>query len=384
MSKVGRNAPCPCGSGKKYKNCCLKSEMKPPRSKPLMVLEVSSRNEEASLDIHELMLLAEGSEREFSPEEKKRVQTVISVDLPFHIRGLGKVLAPVQLKGKSYGVVLEKRTRPDGIRRYFWGLAELDFDIQCDRDIDMEDRWGRAFYTNATITIPWYIDLLGLRGDQEQFIKEEEKALQLICRVLNFLIKNYSYYAKYYHLRSLCTADIEKYSFCHLYEDKRYNLVHRMFRSGARLGKIPTLKDPRLWVDIGVAEELMVYAKRSFEYEDYRLCILDAVISLEITVSNHIRNKGNQAGISKSEINRFIQGVGLTGNVKIALRFLNPDMDFDEEVLSGCKAAITIRNKIVHEGRTHVSEKEARDALDNIDALCRVIKQLDQTESSGA
>ena len=21
--KVGRNAPCPCGSGKKYKNCCL-------------------------------------------------------------------------------------------------------------------------------------------------------------------------------------------------------------------------------------------------------------------------------------------------------------------------------------------------------------------------
>ena len=23
--KVGRNAPCPCGSGRKYKNCCLKS-----------------------------------------------------------------------------------------------------------------------------------------------------------------------------------------------------------------------------------------------------------------------------------------------------------------------------------------------------------------------
>ena len=23
-TKVGRNDPCPCGSGKKYKNCCLK------------------------------------------------------------------------------------------------------------------------------------------------------------------------------------------------------------------------------------------------------------------------------------------------------------------------------------------------------------------------
>ena len=26
MKKLGRNDPCPCGSGKKYKQCCLKSE----------------------------------------------------------------------------------------------------------------------------------------------------------------------------------------------------------------------------------------------------------------------------------------------------------------------------------------------------------------------
>jgi len=25
-AKVGRNDPCPCGSGKKYKNCCGKDE----------------------------------------------------------------------------------------------------------------------------------------------------------------------------------------------------------------------------------------------------------------------------------------------------------------------------------------------------------------------
>ena len=24
--KIGRNAPCPCGSGKKYKKCCLREE----------------------------------------------------------------------------------------------------------------------------------------------------------------------------------------------------------------------------------------------------------------------------------------------------------------------------------------------------------------------
>ena len=26
MSKIGRNDPCPCGSGKKYKKCCLNKE----------------------------------------------------------------------------------------------------------------------------------------------------------------------------------------------------------------------------------------------------------------------------------------------------------------------------------------------------------------------
>ena len=26
MPKVGRNDPCPCGSGKKYKNCCMRQD----------------------------------------------------------------------------------------------------------------------------------------------------------------------------------------------------------------------------------------------------------------------------------------------------------------------------------------------------------------------
>lgn len=31
-TKVGRNDPCPCGSGKKYKNCCL-AKLKTPSGK---------------------------------------------------------------------------------------------------------------------------------------------------------------------------------------------------------------------------------------------------------------------------------------------------------------------------------------------------------------
>lgn len=34
MSKISRNAPCPCGSGKKYKKCCLLNQDARPTSVP--------------------------------------------------------------------------------------------------------------------------------------------------------------------------------------------------------------------------------------------------------------------------------------------------------------------------------------------------------------
>jgi len=34
MGKIGRNAPCPCGSGKKYKKCCLSLEVRTPSTPP--------------------------------------------------------------------------------------------------------------------------------------------------------------------------------------------------------------------------------------------------------------------------------------------------------------------------------------------------------------
>ncbi len=34
MGKIGRNAPCPCGSGKKYKRCCLPPQEGTPATAP--------------------------------------------------------------------------------------------------------------------------------------------------------------------------------------------------------------------------------------------------------------------------------------------------------------------------------------------------------------
>ena len=34
MTKIGRNAPCPCGSGRKYKKCCLEKDLAERRTLP--------------------------------------------------------------------------------------------------------------------------------------------------------------------------------------------------------------------------------------------------------------------------------------------------------------------------------------------------------------
>lgn len=42
IKKITRNDPCPCGSGKKYKQCCLQSELGQPSSPPSEAMELSN------------------------------------------------------------------------------------------------------------------------------------------------------------------------------------------------------------------------------------------------------------------------------------------------------------------------------------------------------
>jgi len=41
MTKIGRNQPCPCGSGKKYKHCCLPLEQAGRTPSPMAQMKVS-------------------------------------------------------------------------------------------------------------------------------------------------------------------------------------------------------------------------------------------------------------------------------------------------------------------------------------------------------
>ncbi len=43
MAKIGRNAPCPCGSGRKYKKCCLRKDEEAQRQKPISEYQANEK-----------------------------------------------------------------------------------------------------------------------------------------------------------------------------------------------------------------------------------------------------------------------------------------------------------------------------------------------------
>lgn len=45
MGKIGRNQPCPCGSGKKYKHCCLALEQRGQSVTPMEQMKISLQGE---------------------------------------------------------------------------------------------------------------------------------------------------------------------------------------------------------------------------------------------------------------------------------------------------------------------------------------------------
>ena len=71
MKKIGRNDPCPCGSGKKYKKCCGFSQQ--PSNIPIEVMKQIKKNKERvrkyghvrpgiSLNFHDYKMVAVGNQ----------------------------------------------------------------------------------------------------------------------------------------------------------------------------------------------------------------------------------------------------------------------------------------------------------------------------------
>jgi hypothetical protein len=111
-------------------------------------------------------------------------------------------------------------------------------------------------------------------------------------------------------------------------------------------------------------EELLMDAEQYIFQTNYRHSILESVTALEYVVSKFIKKKCTDKNISENDAKGYIKDIGLTGNIKITIKLLIDDELPRDEVFEKCKSGITIRNKIIHEGRKEVSASCAQDTYE--------------------
>jgi hypothetical protein len=123
-------------------------------------------------------------------------------------------------------------------------------------------------------------------------------------------------------------------------------------------------------------------AMRDYYYHNHTQSIINAVISLEIVLSEFIRKAAIIRGIDESSIENYIRSVGLTGNLKTTLKLLIPkEVSFpNEDVFIYCKRAIKLRNAIVHKGRRNILKNDIKELINYIKAMIIFIKSIKKSE----
>ncbi len=96
MAKVGRNAPCPCGSGKKYKKCCLlRPDGKTQSAGPQMgFIPVYTELDQLSNSVVDLIA-------QNKLDEAEAVSRKLLVDYPDQIDGLERLAQVYEARGQK-------------------------------------------------------------------------------------------------------------------------------------------------------------------------------------------------------------------------------------------------------------------------------------------
>ena len=123
--KIGRNAPCPCGSGKKYKKCCYgKDQGTAAAQEPLSRESRASRD--TSAELHETLLRAINNMRRYTLDKKPHIKEY------YRARKLHSeivdAMAQYHADGKFERVIAPDPSPQDN-REPLLHLLECDFDL---------------------------------------------------------------------------------------------------------------------------------------------------------------------------------------------------------------------------------------------------------------
>jgi tetratricopeptide (TPR) repeat protein len=111
MAKVGRNAPCPCGSGKKFKKCCLLSQNGKTQTpeQPMGFIPVYTDIDQLSNSVVDLIAHNQ-------LDEAERVSRRLLVDYPDQIDGLDRLAQVYEARDEKEKAVEYYRKAADFAR----------------------------------------------------------------------------------------------------------------------------------------------------------------------------------------------------------------------------------------------------------------------------
>ena len=95
MVKIGRNAPCPCGSGKKYKKCCLSPQKvkRPSSVKKQRFIPVYTELDQLSNSVVDLI-------NENKLDEAEAVSRELLTEYPDQIDGFNRLAMVYEARGE--------------------------------------------------------------------------------------------------------------------------------------------------------------------------------------------------------------------------------------------------------------------------------------------
>ena len=94
MAKVGRNAPCPCGSGKKFKKCCLLSQDGKTSEQPMGFIPVYTDLDQLSNSVVDLI-------KQDRLDEAEAVSHKLLTDYPDQLDGLNRLAMVYEARGEK-------------------------------------------------------------------------------------------------------------------------------------------------------------------------------------------------------------------------------------------------------------------------------------------
>jgi tetratricopeptide (TPR) repeat protein len=96
MAKVGRNAPCPCGSGKKYKKCCLLRQDGKMQTdvQPMRFIPVYTDLDQLSNSVVDLI-------KQDRLDEAEAVSHKLLTDYPDQVDGLNRLAMVYEARGEK-------------------------------------------------------------------------------------------------------------------------------------------------------------------------------------------------------------------------------------------------------------------------------------------